>query len=465
MYGRDTRSGRVTSRRKFVGATAASLVALSAGRVLGAYERIGVGVIGFGLIGRIHVRSFLSQPDVSITAVAETYEPRLDAAADLIGGGVAKYRDFRKLLDDKNVDAIVVATPDHWHALMTMMGCAAGKDVYVEKSLTRFVREGRWMVDVARRYKRVVQVGTQNRSGPNFQWARQFIRDGRLGEMVGVQCNYFRNLMPGFGNPPDQPPPPQLDWDMWQGPAAERPYNPNRAIYHFRWFWDYSGGQMTNLGQHSLDLVHWFTGATAPKSVYSSGGRFYLKDNCQTPDTQNVILDYPGFTCVCQYREATAGHDRVGMGAAVFNGTYGTMVVGRGGYEVFPDPKNNPINTVATILGGQPVGGPQPVPQEQGKFWTQAEKDTSGSADADYRRHARNFLDCMKSRRDPVTDIESGHRVATACHLANISLHTGRKIVWDAEKERIVDDEKAIEMLAVPYRKPWDAELRALGVG
>jgi hypothetical protein len=153
------------------------------------------------------------------------------------------------------------------------------------------------------------------------------------------------------------------------------------------------------------------------------------------------------------------------MGAALFHGNYGTMVVGRGGFELIPDQKVNPINSVAAILGGQPVGGPQPVPDEKGRLWTEPQKDASGNGDEDYRRHARNFLDCMRSRQDPVTDIESGHRVASACHLANISLHTGRKVVWDAEKEQIAGDEQASSMLAVPYRKPWDAELRALGVG
>jgi predicted dehydrogenase len=453
------------TRRTFIGGTAAGLVALSAGRVLGANERVRVGIIGYGLIGRIHTRSFMSHPDVQIAAVAETYQPRLDAAAELIGGDVAKYRDFRRMLDDKSIDAVVVATPDHWHALLPMMACAAGKDVYVEKPMTKFVREGRWMVDVARRHKRVVQVGTQNRSGPNFQRAREFIRSGKLGQLVSVQCSYFRNLMPGFGNPPDQDPPQELDWDLWQGPAPARPYNPHRAIYHFRWFWDYSGGQMTNLGQHSLDLVHWFAGVEAPKAVYSTGGRFFLKDNCETPDTQDVIIEYPGFTTVCQYREATAGNNRQGMGAAVFCGTDGTMVVGRSGYEVLPDPKVDPNNSVAEILGGHPVGGPQPSPEERGLFWTQPEKDNSGDAMGDYKRHARNFLDCMKSRQDPITDIESGHRVASTCHLSNISLHTGRKITWDSKSEQIVDDPQTNAMLVCPYRKPWDAELRALGVG
>src|SRR5262249_43963109 len=155
------------------------------------------------------------------------------------------------LLDNRDVDAVVVSTPDHWHALMTMMACAAGKDVYVEKPLSLFVREGRWMIDVARREGRVVQVGTQQRSGPHYQRACELIRSGHLGAVSSVRMAASRNIMPGFGSPPDGPPPAGLDWDLMLGPAPAHAYNPNRALYHFRWFWDYSGGQMTNLGQHA----------------------------------------------------------------------------------------------------------------------------------------------------------------------------------------------------------------------
>jgi hypothetical protein len=226
------------TRRGFVKSGVMGLTALSARRVLGANERINVGLIGFGLIGRFHLASFKEQPDARIAAVCDVHQGRLEAAAAMAGGDAARYGDFRKLLDSKDVDAVVVATPDHWHALMTMMACAAGKDVYVEKPLTLFVREGRWMLDVARRTKRVVQVGTQNRSGPPFQKARELIRQGQLGRTVCASVNNSRNVMPGFGNPPDGPPPPELDYDMFLGPAPKRPYNPNRSIYHFRWFWD-----------------------------------------------------------------------------------------------------------------------------------------------------------------------------------------------------------------------------------
>lgn len=452
------------TRRDFLKASAVGVSALSASRIFGANERINVGVIGFGLIGRIHTNSFKEQGDVEIIGMAETYQPRLEAGAVLAGDRCAKYRDFRKLLENKNIDAVVVATPDHWHALMTMMACAAGKDVYVEKPMTLFVREGRWMIDVARKTKRVVQVGVQNRSGPNFQRARDSVKAGKIGQLVSVQNSYSRNVMPGFGNPPDQTPPPELDWEMWLGPAPARPYNPNRGLYHFRWFWDTSGGQMTNLGQHSLDLVHWFMDVRAPKAVTSVGGRFFLKDNCEVPDTQDAIIEYPGFTAVCQYREASAGREGLGMGGLTFQGTSGSLAVGRTGYELTPDKKRNPQNIVANVLpGGHPVGGPQPVPEEgEQKYWTEPDKDISGDAAQDYRRHARNFLDCVKSRQQPIADVESGHQVATVCHLANISLRTGRKLSWNSEREEITHDHEANAMLVRPYRKPWDAELKAL---
>ncbi len=451
------------SRRAFIASGALGLTALSARRILGANERVRVGIIGFGLIGRIHTQSFLDQPDVQIGAVSDVYQPRTEAGAAMGGSGTRQYGDFRRMLDDREIDAVVIATPDHWHALMTMMACAAGKDVYVEKPLSLFVDEGRWMMDVAKRHKRVVQVGVQNRSGPNFQRAREALRAGHLGEIVSVQNSYYRNVMPGFGHPPDQAPPPGLDYDLWLGPAPKRPYNPNRAIYHFRWFWDYSGGQMTNLGQHSLDLVHFFLGVKAPRSVYCTGGRHHLKDNCEVPDTQDAIIEYPGFNAICQYREASAGRAGLGMGGLMFYGTKGNLAVGRTGYEIAADPKVDPRNTVAKVLAtGHPVGGPEPVPEAEGQFWTQPEKDASGDAAKDYRRHARNFLNCIKSRQQPIADLESGHQVATVCHLTNISMKVGRKLTWDAAGQKVTGDKEAQAMLRRPYREPWARELKAL---
>ena len=452
-------------RRDFIKRVAqgsAAVSALSAQRVLGANGRIGIGVIGFGLIGRLHARNFHGLADSRVTAVADVFQPRLDAAVESVGGEVARYRDFRKLLEDKTVDAIVIATPDHWHALMTMMACAAGKDVYVEKPVTLFAQEGRWMLDGVRRHKRIVQVGTQQRSAPHYARARELIRGGHIGDLVSVQIQYFRNVAPGFGNPADAEPPRELNYDMWLGPAPQRAYNPNRSIYHFRWFWDYSGGQMTNLGQHALDIVHWCTGATGPLRVTSFGSRRFLKDNCEVPDVQDAILEYPGFTVLCQIRECAAGAMTTGSSNLVFHGTKGTLRISRDGFEVVPDRKERPENIVSRIMGGHPVGGPQSSGGPTNQFWATPVNDSSGDRQNQLAAHARHFLECVRSRKQPVSDLQSGHEVVAACHLANISARLGRTVRWDANAEQITGDSEANAMLTKSYRSPWDAELKAL---
>jgi predicted dehydrogenase len=447
---------------KRVAQTSAVVSALSAQRVLGANERVRIGVIGFGLIGRLHTRSFLGLPDSQVVAVSDVYRPRLQAAEQLVGSGLKLYSDFRRLLDDTNVDAVVVATPDHWHALMTIMACAAGKDVYVEKPVTLFVREGEWMMDAARRHQRIVQVGTQQRSAAHYQRARESIRSGALGQLVSVQMNFFRNVLPGFGNPSDQKPPPELDYNMWLGPAPQRPYNPNRALYHFRWFWDYSGGQMTNLGQHSLDIVHWCTGATGPITVTSVGARRFLKDNCEVPDVQDAILEYPQFQVISQIRECAAAATSQNTPSLLFHGTKGTLAISRDGFEIVPDKKEKPVNIVARIMGGHPIGGPQPEADPQPQFWTEALKDNSGDRKNQLADHAKHFLECVRARKQPVSDLTSGHEVVTACHLANISARLGRKLRWNAQKQEIIGDPEAAAMLTRPYRAPWDGELKSL---
>ena len=454
------------SRRSFVKAAGAAslLTAASWGRVAGANERVGVGFIGFGLIGKRHVLDFQADKGADLVAVAEVHRGRLKEATALIGGSIKGYDDFRRLLDDKDVQAVVVSTPDHWHALHTMLACAAGKDVYVEKPLTLFVREGRWMIDVAQRHKRVVQVGTQQRSGPHYGRARELVRGGHIGKVNSVRMTAFRNVMPGFGRPADADPPDDLDYDFWLGPAPKRRYNPNRSLYHFRWFWDYSGGQMTNLGAHALDIVHWYLGVKGPVAVSSAGGRFSLEDNGETPDTQDALIEYPGFTALWSHREASAGPKVPSY--LEFFGPKGSLGVTRAGFTVTPDPKVRPENAVPQFGGPQPAGGPQRVetagPPE---LWTKAVDDRSGSAAEQFRLHARNFLDCVKSRAEPVSDLESAHRVATVCHLANIALRLGRRLRWDAEREEIVGDAEAARQLVRPYREPWDRELKALGVG
>jgi predicted dehydrogenase len=307
-------------------------------------------------------------------------------------------------------------------------------------------------------------VGTQQRSGPHYQRARELIRTGHLGKVFSVRMGSFRNIMPGFGRPVDCDPPPELDWDLWLGPAPRRPYNPNRCIYHFRWFWDYSGGQMTNLAAHSLDVLHWFLGVPGPTAVTSAGGRFALQDNGEMPDMQDALLEYPGCIALWSHREACAGS----APAAVMElcGPRGSLSISRSGFDVHADPRIAPDSAVPQFTGAHPVGGPT-RPQTVGPSppWTAPLTDRSGNPREQFRLHARNFLDCVKSRRQPISDLESAHQVATACHLANIALRLGRRLRWDAAREEIVGDAEANRWLTRPYRAPWDRELRALGVG
>jgi predicted dehydrogenase len=433
--------------------------ALSYSRILGANERVQLGFIGYGLIGAQHVHDFKNQSDVDIAAMSEVYQPRMEQGVAAAGNSprIRQYRDFRKLLDDRELQAVVVSTPDHWHALMTMMACAAGKDVYVEKPMTLFVAEGQWMTKVARKFNRVVQVGTQQRSGRHYQHARELIRAGHIGQVLSAKAGSARNIMPGFGTP-DGAQPGDFDYDMWLGPAPKRPFAPHRGLYHFRWFWDYSGGQMTNLAAHELDIVQWVLDFKGPQSVTSVGGRFALNDDGETPDTQDALYEYPKTNVAWYTREAGAGARRSPAGLE-FVGTKGGLVINRSGYEVFPDLKQDPANLIPTFQG-HPGGGPtksslKPEP------WTEARKE-AGSGPEQFDLHARNFLDCIKSRKRTVADVEDGHHTAVACHLANISLRLGRKLKWDPEKEAIIGDQEASAMLVRPYRKPWDDVLKSL---
>jgi predicted dehydrogenase len=433
-----------------------ALTAASYSRIAGANDRVQLGFIGYGLIGKQHVSDFSKQPDAECAAVAEVHTGRLDEGVTACAGRARAYRDFRKLLEDKDIQGVVISTPDHWHCAMTILACAAGKDVYVEKPMTVFVREGRWMVQAARKYRRIVQVGTQQRSGPHYAKAIQLMRGGYIGEIHSARIGLYRNAMPGFGDPADGAPSAGFDYDMWLGPAPKRPFNPNRGIYHFRWFWDYSGGQMTNFGAHDIDIVQWLLDSKGPQAVSSIGGRWSLRDNGETPDTQDATFYYdPKLALQWSAREAAVGRGQ-GQGLEFF-GTKGSMLLSRGGFQVFPDMKVPPENLIPQIMG-HPIGGPVKT-QANPTPWVEPLKQ---SAVGDlFHAHARNFLDCIKSRQTPAADVELGHRTVTACHLANISLRLGgRTIRWDAQREEIVGDAEASTCLVRPYRKPWDEVLR-----
>jgi predicted dehydrogenase len=435
------------------------MTAASYSRVLGANDRLQVGFIGYGLIGAQHVYDFSNQKDVDMAAMCEVYQPRLEQGVAACGGKAKAYTDFRKLLDDKDIQAVVVSTPDHWHCLQAMMAVAAGKDVYVEKPLSLFVAEGRWLTDLARKHKRIVQVGTQQRSGRHYQQAKELIGNGHIGRVHATRAGAFRNVMPGFGAPPDGEVPPGFDYEMWLGPAPKRAFNSKRGIYHFRWFWDYSGGQMTNLGAHELDIVQWFLGLKGPIRVSSFGGRYALQDNGETPDTQDSIFEYPGgINAVYSIREASAG-SREGD-TLEFHGTKGSMQISRGSFKVLSDEKVPPENRIP-VFRGHTSGGPRRA-EVKPEPWTQA-MEVKGSSPEQFDLHVRNFLDCIKTRQRPIADVEDGHRTTVTCHLANISLRLGGRLLqWDPETERITNDREASAMLERPYRAPWDQVKRSL---
>ncbi|MDR3703296.1 MAG: Gfo/Idh/MocA family oxidoreductase [Candidatus Sulfopaludibacter sp.] len=451
-----------STRRAFLGT--AAVTAASYQRILGANDRIGVGFVGFGLIGKQHVADFKKFNDVDIAGVCDVYKPRVDEALAYIANPNTKgYADFRKMYESKDIQGIVVATPDHWHALLTILACAAGKDVYVEKPMTVCVDEGKWMIQAARKHNRIVSVGTQRRHGKGVAAARKVVESGALGKIHSVRMAAFRNIYPGFGKTPVSDPPAGLDYDMWLGPAPKRPYTAHRGLYHFRWFWDYSGGQMTNLGAHIIDQVFWIMDVKGPTLVMSTGGRYALEDDGETPDVQDASWVFPTFTMHCAIREANASRGDPGQ---AYLGTKGSMTI-TGSYQVATELKGDPVDDIPKFQG-QPIGGPV-YSNTAKKPWIEP---SSGGVASDSRygtggedtmsMNERDWLDCMRSRKRPLCEVEDGHRVSTACNLANMSLRLGRSIRWDPEKEQVIGDREAAAMCVRPYRAPWDAALRGV---
>lgn len=391
-------------------------------------EKIIVGIIGCGVMGIKNLKAFMANPNVEIAAVCDVYQPRVERAVEQAGGRATPYKDFRQVIERKDVDAVVISTPDHWHAIQTVYACQAGKDVYVEKPVAHNIVEGRAMVRAARANNRVVQVGTQQRSGTHFQRAVNIVKSGKIGKVTLARCWNTENRSPnGIGSPPDCDPPEGLDWDMWLGPAPMCPFNPNRFSQQFRKFWDYAGGKITDWGTHLIDIVHWATAIDAPLAAAASGAKYLLTDNAEVPDTMEAVFDFPGFTLVYSYRECNArGMDGERYGIQ-FHGTDGTLYVNRAGFKIFPE--GNRMKDVNVEL------------------------ESGGSEQ--HATHVRNFLDCVKSRNLPVSDIEIGHRSSSTAMLGNIALRTNRKILWDGKRERIIGDKDASKLLSRTYRKPW----------
>lgn len=319
------------------------------------------------------------------------------------------------------MDAVVVTTPDHWHALITIDACAAGKDVYCEKPLTLTIAEGRAMTNAARKYKRIVQTGSQQRSDDRFRLACELVRSGRIGKVKTVRVG-ISNV--NFKGPsvPDSAPPPELDYQFWLGPAPERPYNTLRVHYNFRFFWDYSGGQMTNWGAHHLDITQWGLGMDDSGPISVEGKARYHKDHWyEVPEWCEATYQYAnGVTVICGQGI---------KGGTTFEGEKGSIFVNRG------------------VLTSNP---PEIIKQEL--------KDSDVHLYVSKNHHA-NWLECIKTRKLPICDVEIGHRSATVCHLGNIAIRAGRKITWDPQKEVIVGDSEAAAFVNRPYRAPWKLPL------
>jgi predicted dehydrogenase len=385
------------------------------GSAFGANEKIVTGHIGVGGQGKGNMGKFIA----NAAAVCDVDKQRAAAAQKTVAAKNGKcdvYGDFRKLLERKDIDAVVISTPDHWHALTTVRACEAGKHVYCEKPLTHSVAEGRAMVNAARKHKRIVQTGSQQRSDDKFRTACELVRSGRLGRLERIEVG-----IPGCNAPkealgPDGDPPPELDYEMWLGPAPFRPYNEKRVHYNFRFWLDYAGGQITNFGAHHLDIAHWGMGVddSGPLSVE---GTATFDPRFDVPATYDLTYIYPHGVKVRLGQKFAQG--------ATFYGEKGKIYVTRG--KLTSDP-------------GEII------------------KEPLGDKDVHLYRsknHHQDWLDCIKSGKLPICDVEIGHRTATACHLGNLCVLLKRKLQWDAAKEQIVGDDEANERLMRAYRAPW----------
>jgi predicted dehydrogenase len=410
------------SRRGFLATVAAGSVAPAfvPSRCFGANEKVTLGFIGVGGQGKGNLGGFLKHANVA--AVCDVDSKRLADALGVVekaGGRAEGYADYRKLLERKDIDAVVISTPDHWHALPTVHACAAGKDVYVEKPLSLTIAEGRVMVDAARKHKRIVQTGSQQRSDTKFRRACELVRSGMIGQVEKVLVG-IPNV--NFSGPPvaDGTAPPELDYNFWLGPARERPYNAKRTHYNFRFFWDYSGGQMTNFGAHHIDIAQWGLGTDDTGPVSVEGTAEYHPEKWYEVSMK----------CRVTHRYANGVEMIVGQGqrdipdGTTFVGTKGTLFVNRGVLKTTPEEIASSTEPTSVSL-------------------------------YESASHHRNFLDCVKSRQAPICDVEIGHRSATICHLGNIACRLQRKLVWDPVGEKFVGDEEASREISRAYRSPW----------
>lgn len=433
------------TRRTFTKTSMAAglgMTALQTTRVLGAHARVRLGVIGTGGRGCQLIQAFSRHTDVEIAAVCDVSRSAVqDANARLLGGTATVDGDFRRLIDRNDLDAVVIATPDHWHAIQTIMACNAGKDVYCEKPLSKTIYEGRRMVQTARRTGRIVQVGTHRRSGHSYHEAAEQIASGKLGKITIARAFDTTNMYPlGIGKAQPSDPPKDLDWDLWLGPRPQRPFQATIAPFKFRW-WNPFATRFADNGVHFLDVMRWLIGDEwGPSRVSALGGRFAIDDDRTGPDVMEGMFQFASGRLLVFGQYETSGNRALPRQAfAEFRGTQGALYAADDSYEILPE------------RGGryQEDHEPrvEPFNQQFPAGYAQHMHD-----------HTRDFLDCIKSRGTPRADVEIGHRSTTMALLADISLTTESTIHWDPDQERITNLPEANELLHYEYREPWKLE-------
>jgi predicted dehydrogenase len=424
-------------------------------------DKVRLGFIGIGNRGEQLLDAFMKQDDAEPAAFCDVYKPYAERRRDkidkeilslgrippmkhLTDGTVDAYSDYRDLLDRKDIDAVVIATPDHWHALQTVHAFEAGKDVFVEKPLTITIDEGRKMVEAEERTGRTGAVCLNRRGSSIYQELSRRIPEGLIGKVVSASAARNSNMFPdGIGRREPADPPEGFDWDMWLGPRAYRPYQYNLAPYYFRWWSDYSS-QMGNWSVHYMDVIRWLMGETAPAAVTAVGGKFAVDDDRDIPDTMTVLFEFEsGAVVQFQINEASAGH-KIPHGEIEMQGTKAVLQASQDGYNVIPS------------SSGQFQKWDRLAEPEERVIEGDAAYGDLGIKEDSTANLARNFIDCVKDKSTkPFCSLEDGHRSTTFAHLANISLKMKQRLEWDARTERFTNCDAANEHLAYDYREPW----------
>jgi predicted dehydrogenase len=431
-----------TNRRNFIKNSAIAAAGLGAfpgilrSSPLSAGEKLVIGVIGVNGMGFNDLKAFLEYPEIECAALCDVdgnvLEKRAKETEEITGKRPALYKDFRKLLEQKDIDAVIIGTPDHWHALQMIYACESGKDVYCEKPLGNSIGECNRMVEAARRYNKVVQVGQWQRSDPHWQNAVDYLRKGELGRIRNVKVWSNVGWKGSVPVVPDSAVPEGVDYNMWLGPAPERPFNKNRFHFTFRWFWEYAGGLMTDWGVHLLDFALYGMDRYVPESVMSSGGKYaFPEDAMVTPDTMTAMYDFGDFGIIWEHTVGIYGAN-YGRGHGVaFVGEHGTLVVDRAGWEVIPESRGFGVKEGLEAISIQ----------------------RQGPGGLHY--HAGNFIECVKTREKPNCDIDTGAYIAKFAHLGNISYRIRDKVFWDESNQKFIKNKAADALIHPDYRGPW----------